>query len=131
MTNDSSGNKDNVVAEMNPTDGWIAALPPEVRTSLRELLLAADDERLPEAAALPAHIRDGILDERTVPKALPRRPADSASKTDWVDYCVVLGADRGVLVGDTQHWDAAREEYVPSQELKKPQLIELADSLGG
>ena len=64
--------------------------------------------------------------------SLPDRPADSATKAVWVDYCVVLGADLSIA-DDTEHWEGDKDtgQRVTVKALTKAELIELADRLGG
>jgi hypothetical protein len=87
--------------------------------------------------------------------SLPSRPADSASKSAWVDYVVALGADRSVAE-DLRYYDARGRErlevedfvggyddepaeavqvdvggYTTRKALTRAELIELADRLGG
>ena len=62
---------------------------------------------------------------------LPERPADSASKAKWVDYVIALGADRGFVEGDTEHYDAIEEAMVTLPGLTRDELQDLADRLMG
>jgi L-ascorbate metabolism protein UlaG (beta-lactamase superfamily) len=61
--------------------------------------------------------------------AIPDRPADGAPTGAWVDYVVALGADRTFVTGDTRHFDG--EGYAAEAGLRRSELIELADRLGG
>ncbi len=64
------------------------------------------------------------------PVPIPDRPADGASVEKWVSYLVALGADRTYLTEMTAHQDGPNDcEMVPP--LKRADLIELADRLGG
>jgi hypothetical protein len=63
------------------------------------------------------------------PAAIPDRPADGASKDAWIEYVVALGADRTFVTSDTEHF--AGEGYKTEPGLSRPQLIQLADRLGG
>lgn len=60
---------------------------------------------------------------------IPSRPADGASVAAWVDYVVALGADRTFVTADTEHFDG--NERVVAAPLRRGDLIELADRLGG
>lgn len=88
------------------------------------------DEVIPELNPPPAEVTD----------AEPglHRPADSASKADWVEYVVALGADRAAVAGESEHWDPTAVasggtggDYVRAPELTKAELVELADRLNG
>jgi hypothetical protein len=70
-------------------------------------------------------------DRGSQPDPIPDRPAKSASADAWADYVVALGAGREFVTGDTEHYDAQAGEVVTVAALKKPELIELADRLGG
>jgi len=59
------------------------------------------------------------------------RPADGAAKARWVDYVVHLGADRGFVLGETEHHNAETGESEQGRALTREQLAELADRLGG
>jgi hypothetical protein len=68
---------------------------------------------------------------------LPDRPADSASKDVWIDYCVALGASEVDLVEVTEHAITGRGTeaeitgtYV-SPAYTKDELVLLANRLGG
>jgi hypothetical protein len=63
------------------------------------------------------------------PAPVPDRPADRAPTGKWVDYVVALGADRQFVTAETRHWNG--EEYEASPALRRDDLIELADRLGG
>lgn len=63
------------------------------------------------------------------PNPIPDRPADGAPKLAWVDYVVALGADRTFVSEETVHSDGDRQVEEPA--LSRPQLIKLADRLGG
>lgn len=63
------------------------------------------------------------------PAPIPDRPAAGASKDVWVDYVVALGADRTFVTTDTEHFDG--DGYAIEPGLTRPQLIDLADRLGG
>lgn len=77
-------------------------------------------------------------------RALTARPADKDPKSDWVRYCVALGASESYLAAETVHYDPKLDAEVlargdqPSQAgkysvpaLTKEELIKLADHLGG
>lgn len=69
-------------------------------------------------------------------RRLPERPAQSADKAEWVDYCVALGADKRDLTKTTKHNVTLPDQaevldvYV-SPEYTKDELVDLADRLGG
>lgn len=62
---------------------------------------------------------------------IPIRPADGADKAAWIEYVVSLGADRGFVTGDTEHYDSHEDAMVTTPGLSKPQLADLAARLGG
>jgi hypothetical protein len=131
--------------------------------STREWLEAQDDpDRIIDAAVQAglAHPSQGWVSANDLaavatdqPPRLPKRPADSASKADWVDYVVALGADRDSVTGQSRHyvgdapqWPGELDElpdleaitpgssegaYAPAPSLTKAELIELADRTGG
>ena len=87
----------------------------------QELLVVAEAERIAEVEA----------------RRLPDRPAESASKPTWLDYCVPLGADRTDLENDTEYNVTGRGEEADilgtyqSKPYTLNELIALADRLGG
>jgi hypothetical protein len=70
-----------------------------------------NDEVIAELNAPPAEA------STDAPRTLPDRPAASAARGEWVDYCVALGAHRARLEGQTAHYDpdaeVTRTELVP------------------
>ena len=60
---------------------------------------------------------------------LPRRPADGAAKTDWVEYVVALGASRAFVEGESAHWTGVG--YAPATGLTVEELKALAAWIGG
>jgi len=74
---------------------------------------------------------DAHAEEAPQAPAVPKRPADSAKRDEWVGYCVALGASESYLTAATQHWNNATEEYDEHPALTVAELRELADSLGG
>jgi hypothetical protein len=108
MSVDGMGMADEVSVEVNPDE------EPASEAGMEEKIA---DDRLPSTGTLP------------------NRPADSADKDKWIDYCVALGASRDYLTSDTQHVvtvDAVGEaEYEEHAALTKNELIDLADRLGG
>jgi hypothetical protein len=73
-------------------------------------------------------VEDGSL------PALGDRPAKSADRGAWLDYCVSLGADRHFLDNETEHVHDATpggEVVETSAPFSKDELIDLANSLGG
>jgi len=64
------------------------------------------------------------------PDPIPARPSDGAGIEKWVDYVVALGADRTFVTETTVH-RVDPIDAVEAPALKRAQLIELADRLGG
>lgn len=64
------------------------------------------------------------------PDPIPNRPADSADVDEWVDYVVALGGDRTFLAETTVHHDGPDAAF-SARPLKRTELIEMADRLGG
>jgi hypothetical protein len=90
------------------------------------------DEVITELNPLPEPERERKVRELYQEPPLPSRPADSAAKGDWVNYCVALGADASIAE-DTEHWEGDKDtgQRVTVKALTKAELIELADRLGG
>jgi hypothetical protein len=65
------------------------------------------------------------------PAAALERPADSAPKSAWADYCVSLGVARDAVEGSSRHWSDAAGRYVDADGYTKDELIDLAGRLGG
>lgn len=72
---------------------------------------------------------NGIAHGQLAP--LPDRPAGGAGEEVWIDYVVALGADREFVSGDTDHFDVAEGSVITEPGLTEPELIALADRLGG
>jgi hypothetical protein len=68
-------------------------------------------------------------------ESLPGEPAASATKGEWVDYCVALGADRHYLEHETVHLESDDDAQVTGQETHEPftiaDLKDLAHDLRG
>lgn len=88
----------------------------------------SDDARITDEVAAEINPADGP-DYGPQAEPVPGRPADRSPKEEWVDYVVALGASREMVTADTKHFDGA--EYATEGGLTKPQLIDLADRLGG
>src|SRR5215218_5507023 len=96
-----------------------------------------DNDRVDEVAVSLNGDNDPDQDHVDLPR-IGKRPADSAAKGEWVDYCVALGADRHYLENLTEHYDGTAyvdgvEQAVYEQHpaLTKEELVDLADRLGG
>jgi hypothetical protein len=90
--------------------------------------VSTNDSGLRDGVTVDLNPGGGAPAEHAAP-AIPERPADGASKDVWIDYVVELGADRGFVTGDTEHFD--RDGYTVEPGLTRSQLIALADRLGG
>lgn len=96
---DSGGLSDDVTAVLNPA--------------------AADAEQT-------ARLQGG---EHAPTRPLPVRPGDSASKDEWLGYVTALGADRGFVDGQSEHWRGTG--YVQATGMTVEELKRLAGWLGG
>jgi hypothetical protein len=111
MGTDNSENKDDFTVELNET----VPPPPEGMT-----YASVDGKR--------------VLSEDGSQPPLSKRPGKSASRSDWVDYAVSLGADRHYLENDTEHIVDATpgSEVVETHDLLSVSDIkDLAERLGG
>lgn len=87
-------------------------------------------------AVVGAHPDDPNYAYDNLPSLEDAKPAESASVSAWVDYCVSLGADRTFLTEETVHHDHVAADgqtnvYVTEPKLTKAELQELATRLGG
>lgn len=94
--------------------------------------MATDESGLTDEFQIMLNPVDG--DEEPSPPqlpAIPERPAESASKAEWVTYLVALGADETFLTERTEHWDTERGRRGEIPSLNKDVLVKLADHLEG
>jgi hypothetical protein len=92
--------------------------------------MTVDSSGLTDEVAAELNPASPEPDNGPQPDPIPKRPADGAAVDKWVEYVVALGADRTFVTEATCHQDGPNDyEVVPA--LKRAELIELADRLGG
>jgi len=109
--------------------------------------MANDNNELQDAAKVELNPDpDDVFEGDNLPQ-ISERPADGALVSEWVDYCVSLGASREHLEGELMHLDhlepgvvddedgnkvtADVGVYMDNEGYTKADLQELASSLGG
>jgi hypothetical protein len=139
VTSDGNRNEDAVQAQINPADGPAGGryegdelvMPDGTRYAVHvDVDLDDDDDPYDGLYDLGGDLDEYEVARRHTPRQPSlKRPADSAAKAAWVDYCVALGADRAVIEGTSEHWDG--NAYAPTEALTRNELVDLAGRLGG
>lgn len=92
--------------------------------------MSDDQNRMADGVHVALGDEDVVDDRLSNLDPLPKRPADSARREEWVSYVVALGADGDFVNNETEHAnDHGEVESLPS--LTVPDLKDLADRLGG
>ncbi|MET0426277.1 MAG: hypothetical protein ABW046_20580 [Actinoplanes sp.] len=91
--------------------------------------MATNDSGLSDEVQVELNPTGPEPDRGRQPDPIPDRPAEGAGRDKWVHYVVALGADRTYVTAETEHFDGV--EYVAESSLSRPDLIELANRLGG
>lgn len=83
----------------------------EVRVELSSERVVPDTDRFADQMALALGDTEAVAaDDRSIKEA---RPADNAPKAKWIDYCVLLGAQRGFLEFETRHYVSGTGKDAP------------------